>query len=75
MPNSDPRGRFVHPYFIRMGEYDSYCVDRYLEYAKDPKKVKSQDFFSVITYIASSPTGRNLAWNWVRMNWEYLLDR
>lgn len=52
-----------------------WLLNRYFEYAKDSSKVKSQDFFTVISYIASTPIGRNLAWDWVRMNWEYLVNR
>ncbi|XP_076074224.1 glutamyl aminopeptidase-like [Mytilus galloprovincialis] len=52
-----------------------WLLRRYLEYAKDESKVKAQDFFNVITYISRNPIGRSLAWDWVRSNWEYLVQR
>ncbi|KAK3612375.1 hypothetical protein CHS0354_031968 [Potamilus streckersoni] len=52
-----------------------WLLNRYLKYTKDETKVRSQDFFSVITYIASNPVGRSLVWDWVRYNWEYLINR
>lgn len=52
-----------------------WLLNRYLEYSKDPQKVRSQDFFSVITYISQNPVGNPIAWDWVRANWHYLVDR
>ncbi|XP_050391475.2 glutamyl aminopeptidase [Patella vulgata] len=52
-----------------------WLLSRYLDYANDPDKVRSQDFFTVIIYIAQNPAGNNLAWNWVRENWPKLVDR
>ncbi|KAL3859955.1 hypothetical protein ACJMK2_010134, partial [Sinanodonta woodiana] len=52
-----------------------WLLNRYLEDTKNETKVRSQDFFSVIIYIASNPVGISLVWNWVRYNWEYLVNR
>lgn len=48
---------------------------RYIEFAKDESNVRSQDYFTVLTYIARNPVGRGLVWDWIRDNWQYLVDR
>ncbi|XP_053392901.1 glutamyl aminopeptidase-like [Mercenaria mercenaria] len=48
---------------------------RYIDFAKDESNVRSQDYFTVLTYIARNPVGRGLVWNWVRDNWQYLVNR
>lgn len=52
-----------------------FFVFRYLEYCKDPEKILSQDFFTVVTYISQNPVGNSVTWDWVRANWPYLVDR
>lgn len=52
-----------------------WLLSRYLEMTKNESLVRSQDFFAVLTYISVNPVGRGLVWNWVRQNWEYLVDR
>ena len=46
-----------------------------LEYAKDESKIRSQDFFTLINYMAANPNANDLTWDWVRRNYDYLLDR
>ena len=48
---------------------------RYIEYAKNETLVRSQDYFYVLTYIARNPVGRAIVWDWIRDNWQYLVDR
>lgn len=50
-----------------------YC--RYIEYAKNESYVRGQDYFTVLQYIAGNPIGRPLVWDWVKNNWQYLVDR
>ncbi|XP_053392868.1 glutamyl aminopeptidase-like [Mercenaria mercenaria] len=52
-----------------------WLLNRYLEYSKDTEKIRSQDFFTVITYISRNPVGNSLAWDWVRANYDYLVNR
>ncbi|XP_061175207.1 glutamyl aminopeptidase-like [Saccostrea echinata] len=52
-----------------------WLLVRYLEYTKREDMVRSQDFFTVVQYIAQNPVGNKLVWDWVRSNWEYLVDR
>lgn len=42
---------------------------------KDPNLIKTQDVFTVIRYISYNSYGKNMAWNWIQLNWEYLVDR
>ncbi|XP_060042237.1 glutamyl aminopeptidase isoform X2 [Erinaceus europaeus] len=50
-------------------------LSRYLELVKDPNVIKSQDVFTVIRYISYNPYGKSMAWNWIQLNWEYLVHR
>ncbi|KAF8795593.1 Glutamyl aminopeptidase like protein [Argiope bruennichi] len=52
-----------------------YLILRYLDYAMDPEKVRSQDFFTILSYIAGNPVGRPLVWNFIRDKWPALVDR
>lgn len=66
-------------YFCILYNYDYACVvlflARYLDYAMDETKVRSQDFFTVIRYIGGNPAGRGLVWDFIRKNWEALVAR
>lgn len=48
---------------------------RYLDLLKDSNLIKSQDVFTVIRYISYNSYGKNMAWNWIQHNWEYLVNR
>lgn len=37
--------------------------------------MRAQDFFRCLTSISSNPVGTPLVWDWVRANWEFLVDR
>ena len=47
---------------------------RYLGYSLDSSKIRSQDAISVISYVASNPVGKYLAWTFVQNNWKALFD-
>ncbi|KAK7814559.1 hypothetical protein U0070_005862 [Myodes glareolus] len=47
----------------------------YLEMLKDPDIIKTQDVFTVIRYISYNTYGKTMAWNWIQLNWDYLVDR
>lgn len=53
----------------------SSILQRYIELAKDEKNVRSQNFLHVLQYISSNPAGTDLVWDWVRSNWEWLVER
>ncbi|KAF6129876.1 glutamyl aminopeptidase [Phyllostomus discolor] len=50
-------------------------LSRYLDLLKDSNVIKSQDVFTVIRYISYNSYGKNMAWNWIQNNWEYLVNR
>lgn len=50
-------------------------LERYIELSQDENNVRSQNFLHILQYIASNSAGSDLAWNWVRSNWEWLVDR
>ncbi|KAM4834249.1 glutamyl aminopeptidase [Thomomys bottae] len=54
---------------------DVTLLARYLELLKDPNIIKSQDVFTVIRYISYNSYGKTMAWNWIQLNWDYLVSR
>lgn len=50
-------------------------LSRYLDMLKDPNIIKSQDVFTVIRYISYNSYGKTMAWNWIQLNWDYLVNR
>lgn len=54
---------------------DVTLLARYLEMLKDPDIIKTQDVFTVIRYISYNSYGKTMAWNWIQLNWDYLVDR
>ncbi|XP_078463561.1 glutamyl aminopeptidase isoform X2 [Lampetra planeri] len=48
---------------------------RYLELLKNESVIRSQDMFTVLRYISLNPYGKTMAWDWTRLNWEYLVGR
>ncbi|XP_072050679.1 glutamyl aminopeptidase-like [Amphiura filiformis] len=52
-----------------------WLISRYIEYTEDESKIREQDYFSVMGYIADNPVGNPLVWDYVRENWQALVDR
>ncbi|XP_049741480.1 glutamyl aminopeptidase [Elephas maximus indicus] len=50
-------------------------LSRYLDFLKNSTLIKSQDVFTVIRYISYNSYGKTMAWNWIQLNWEYLVNR
>nr|XP_006119337.1 glutamyl aminopeptidase-like [Pelodiscus sinensis] len=50
-------------------------LDRYLKYIYNTSLIKSQDVFTVLKYISYNSYGKTMAWDWVRLNWDYLVSR
>ncbi|XP_044124455.1 glutamyl aminopeptidase [Bufo gargarizans] len=51
-------------------------LNRYLKQIYDPSLIKSQDALNVIYYISAySKLGKQMAWDWVRINWDFLVKR
>ncbi|XP_043917396.1 glutamyl aminopeptidase [Protopterus annectens] len=54
---------------------DVKLLNRYLTYIKNSTVIKTQDVFTVLRYISFNKYGKTMAWDWTRLNWEYLVDR
>ncbi|XP_069834611.1 glutamyl aminopeptidase [Dendropsophus ebraccatus] len=51
-------------------------LDRFLKTIYDQSLIKSQDALNVIYYTSVySKLGKQMAWDWVRINWDYLVQR
>ncbi|NWX00910.1 AMPE aminopeptidase, partial [Caloenas nicobarica] len=50
-------------------------LDRYLKYIYNTSLIKTQDVFTVLRYISYNTYGKTMAWDWIRVNWQYLVDR
>nr|XP_006811271.1 PREDICTED: glutamyl aminopeptidase-like [Saccoglossus kowalevskii] len=49
--------------------------ERYLDYVWDDNIIRSQDFFTVVNYIANNPVATAVVWDWVRVNWQKMVDK
>lgn len=54
---------------------DPYILQQYLDAVFDRSKIRGQDVRAVIGGVASNPAGSLLAWRFVQMHWEELLDQ
>ncbi|XP_053422203.1 glutamyl aminopeptidase isoform X2 [Nycticebus coucang] len=50
-------------------------LSRYLDLLKNTSLIKTQDVFTVIRYISYNSYGKHMAWNWIQLNWDYLVNR
>ncbi|XP_036006762.1 glutamyl aminopeptidase isoform X2 [Fundulus heteroclitus] len=50
-------------------------LNNLLEATKDENVVRSQDLFTVVRYVSYNPLGRQMAWDWTTLNWDYLVKR
>ncbi|XP_068743771.1 glutamyl aminopeptidase-like isoform X2 [Montipora capricornis] len=58
------------------GSSEPWILIRYLEYSLDSTKIKLQDTSRVIYNVANyNPQGRHLTWQFVKLNWDFLLKR
>ncbi|KAJ8022253.1 Glutamyl aminopeptidase [Holothuria leucospilota] len=52
-----------------------WILSRFMEYAMDESKIRNHDYFTVLRDISRNPVGNPIAWDFLRANWEYLVDR
>ncbi|XP_041794551.1 aminopeptidase Ey [Chelmon rostratus] len=50
-------------------------LERYLSYTLNSTLIRKQDATSVITSVASNRVGQDLAWDFVREQWEYMFTQ
>ncbi|XP_036429797.1 glutamyl aminopeptidase [Colossoma macropomum] len=54
---------------------DVTLLNRLLEATKDESIIRSQDVFTLIRYVSFNKYGQSMAWEWVTLNWDYLVNR
>ncbi|RXN06779.1 glutamyl aminopeptidase [Labeo rohita] len=54
---------------------DITLLNRLLEAAKNDSIVRSQDVFTLVQYVSRNPHGKTMAWDWLTLNWDYLVNR
>ncbi|KAF4105637.1 glutamyl aminopeptidase [Onychostoma macrolepis] len=54
---------------------DITLLHRLLEAAKNESVVRSQDVFTLVQYVSRNPHGKTMAWDWMTLNWDYLVNR
>lgn len=54
---------------------DTNKLHRLLELGLEGKVIRSQDLSSVILMVARNPLGHHLAWNFVKKNWDTLVQK
>ena len=52
-----------------------WILSHFLELAKDESVVRSQDYFSFLTFLSWNRVGQPLVWDFVRTEWNYLVGR
>ncbi|KAI4892086.1 hypothetical protein NFI96_022387 [Prochilodus magdalenae] len=53
---------------------DITLLSRLLEAAKNENIIRSQDVFTLVRYVSLNKHGE-MAWDWVTLNWDYLVSR
>ncbi|XP_044317734.1 glutamyl aminopeptidase-like, partial [Drosophila rhopaloa] len=51
-----------------------WLLQRYINWA-GTSNVRRQDYFTLLGYISINPVGQSLVWDYVRQNWEQLVER
>uniref|UniRef100_A0A3B4CCD9 Aminopeptidase n=1 Tax=Pygocentrus nattereri TaxID=42514 RepID=A0A3B4CCD9_PYGNA len=54
---------------------DVTLLSRLLEATKNESIIRSQDVFTLIRYVSFNKFGQSMAWDWVTLNWDYLVNR
>ncbi|KAL4150039.1 hypothetical protein QTP88_003885 [Uroleucon formosanum] len=54
---------------------ETSILTRLLQNAKNESYVRSQDYFIILSQISRNPVGTQLVWNFLRDEWQYLVDR
>ncbi|XP_043957775.1 aminopeptidase Ey-like [Gambusia affinis] len=53
---------------------EPWLLNRYLQYCLDPEKIRKQDVSDTFINIARNPVGQPLAWDFIRANWDYIIN-
>ena len=52
-----------------------WILTHWLEVSKDESVIRSQDFFTLLTYVSWNRVGEPLVWDFLRREWDYLVQR
>ncbi|GFR93955.1 glutamyl aminopeptidase [Elysia marginata] len=52
-----------------------HLIMRLLNYAKEGKHIRRQDFFTVVADVGRNPAAFGLLWDWTRANYQSFVDR
>uniref|UniRef100_A0A1B6C9L0 Aminopeptidase n=1 Tax=Clastoptera arizonana TaxID=38151 RepID=A0A1B6C9L0_9HEMI len=50
-------------------------LSKLVNLATNEEYVRSQDYFSVLAAVSRNPIGSPIVWDWIRENWDYLVNR
>lgn len=51
-----------------------YLLSKYLQSSLNRTKIRTQDTYFVIQNVARNPIGRDMAWKFIRSNWQQIFD-
>ena len=54
---------------------EPWLISYLLDLAKDEKIIRSQDYFTLLTYISWNRVGEPLLWDYIRCQWPQLVER
>ena len=54
---------------------EPWILSYLLELAKNDTIIRSQDYFTLLTYMSWNRVGEPIVWDFVRNQWDYLVDR
>jgi glutamyl aminopeptidase len=54
---------------------EPWILSHLLELARDEAIIRSQDYFTLLTYMSWNKVGEPIVWDFVRCSWQYLVER
>ncbi|XP_049821502.1 aminopeptidase A isoform X3 [Aethina tumida] len=54
---------------------DTAILQKLLNLAADETYIRNQDYFTFLSYVSANKLGTSIVWDYVRNNWEKLVDR
>jgi len=54
---------------------EPWILHRFLQLAKNESNVRSQDFFTVLSYVSGNSAGNPIVWRYMQEEWENMVER
>ena len=54
---------------------EPWVLHRFINLATNETLIRSQDYFTALSYISRNPTGNALVWNYIQSEWSSLVER